>query len=375
MRGVILVGGEGTRLRPLTYARPKQLVPVLNRPLLEHLLRHLASQGVDDLVIAGSASNRAVEHYFGDGAALGVRLRYSYETEPLGSGLAVKQAAAAFRETFVVCNGDIITDLDLMTMVARHRDTGAVLSIALAPVDEPWHYGVAEVDDEERILRFVEKPRPEEARSNLINAGTWIFEPEVLDHVPEGGARDGSLERVTFPALIDQGRRVQGFAWGGYWIDVGSPERYLQANRDLLDEEAAAVAETDVILLAEADAVIDDGAEIGGPVLAGRGVRVRQRARLLGPTVLGEGCEVEDGASVEQSVLWEDVRVGAGAHVHNSILGRGVAIGAGAVIEGAVLADGVRVDEGCILPEGLRAMPGLRLPERGREPHPATASS
>lgn len=362
MRGVILAGGEGTRLRPLTYARPKQLVPVLNRPLLEHLLRHLASQGVDDLVVAGSASNRAVEEHFGDGSALGIRLRYSYETEPLGSGLAVKQAAATFSDTFVVCNGDIITDLDLVAMLERHRQTRAVLSIALAPVEEPWHYGVAEVDDDERILRFAEKPRPEEARSNLINAGTWIFEPEVLDHVPEDGARDGSLERVTFPALIEAGRRVQGFAWGGYWIDVGSPERYLQANRDLLDEEAAAVVESDVILLAEADAVVDDGAQVGGAVLVGRGVRVRRGSRLLGPTVLGEGCLVEEDASVEQSVLWEHVRIGAAARVLNSILGQGVIIGAGAVVEGAVLADGVQVRGGCVLPVGLRANPGLVLP-------------
>ncbi len=362
MKGVILVGGEGTRLRPLTYARPKQLVPVLNRPLLEHLLRHLAAHGVDDLVIAGSASNRAIEDYFGDGAALGVRLRYSYETEPLGSGLAVKQAAAGFDSAFFVCNGDIITDLDLTAMLECHRKTGSILSIALTPVEEPWHFGVAEVDQDERILRFVEKPPPEEAPGDLINAGTWIFEPEVLDFVPEAGARDGSLERVTFPGLIEAGRRVQGFTWGGYWIDVGSPERYLQANRDLLDEEAAAVAESRIILLTEPDAVIDAEAEIGGAVLAGRGAGVRRAARVIGPTVLGEGCVIDEGASVEESVLWELVQVGVGAHVHGSILGKGVVIGRGAVIEDAVLADGVRVQADYVGPPGLRADPGATVP-------------
>lgn len=369
MRGVILVGGEGTRLRPLTYARPKQLVPVLNRPLLEHLLRHLAEHRVDDIVIAGSASNRAIEEHFGDGASLGVRLRYSYETEPLGSGLAVKQAAAGFEGAFFVFNGDILTDLDIGAMLERHRATGATLSIALAPVDEPWHFGVAEVDPDERILGFVEKPRPEEAKSNLINAGTWIFEPEVLDYVPEAGARDGSLERVTFPALIRAGRRVQGFAWGGYWIDIGSPERYLQANRDLLDEEAAAVATSEVILLAEADATVDAEAEIGGAVLVGREVGVRRAARLMGPAVLGEGCTIEEGATVDGSVLWERVEVGVGAVVRDSILGRGVVVGRGSVLENAVLADGVRVEADYVVPEGTRAEPGASLPPTsGRQP-------
>src|SRR6185295_10769186 len=213
MFAVILAGGAGTRLRPLTYARRKELVPLLNRPLLEYRLLNLKQHGVADIVLACSQGAHEIEAHFGDGTALGVRLRYSYEDRPLGSGRAVKEAAraAGATGTLVVCNGDILTNVDLGAMIAQHRTTGATLSISLARVDDPWHFGVVAVDDDLRIRHFVEKPAQGEEPSNLINAGTWLWEPEVLDRIPddETAVRDGFSERVLFPGIIDDGLRAQ----------------------------------------------------------------------------------------------------------------------------------------------------------------------
>ncbi len=361
MLAVVLSGGLGTRLRPLTYTTPKQLVPVLNRPLIEHLLAHLAGHGVDTAVIAGSAGNTAVEERYGDGAGLGLALRYSYEDRPLGSGLAVKQAARGVRETFFVLNGDIITDADLTEMLRRHRERGAVLSIMLHAVDEPWHFGVAEVDRDGWIVGFEEKPAKGTEKSNLINAGVWIFEPGVLDLVPddERAMIDGYLERRVFPELIASSERVLAFVdEGAYWIDVGSPERYLQVNLDLLEVAAEETAEQGTALLLEEGASVDGDAYVAGPVLVGAGARVAREARLFGPCVIGPRCDIGEGATVEDSVLWESAVVEAGAVVERSILGRRARAGERAVIRDCVLADDVAVARGVTLPPGTRADPG-----------------
>ncbi len=358
MHAVILAGGAGTRLRPLTYARRKELVPILNRPLLEYRLALLRDHGVRDIALACSQGMGEVEQHFGDGAALGVRLTYNYEEKPLGSGRAVKEAAraAGATGTLVVCNGDILTNLDLTGMIARHRETGAALSISLAPVDDPWHFGVVAVDDDLRIGHFVEKPPQGEEPSNLINAGTWLWEPQVLDRIPEDDSaiRDGFSERVLFPGVIADGLRVQGFV-EDLWVDVGSPERYLRATRLLLERETRRTG-SDAIGRDAAEVAAD--AVIEGHVLLGAGARIGSGARIVGPSVLGDRAAVGAGAVVEGSVLWEDARVGAGARVSGSIVAAGAVIGDRAVVADAVLADGARVPDGVALPPGARLMPG-----------------
>ena len=362
MFAVILAGGAGTRLRPLTYARRKELVPVLKRPLLEYRLRNLAEHGVTDVVLACSQGMGEVEEHFGGGADLGLRLTYSYEERPLGSGRAAKEAArfAGASGTLVVCNGDILTNLDLTAMLERHRQTGAILSMSLAPVDDPWHYGVVAVDESLAISRFVEKPPAGEEPSNLINAGTWIFEPEVLERVPddESAVRDGFSERVLFPAIIADGRRVQGFV-EDLWVDVGSPERYLRANRLLLERR---VAEEGTRVLGREAAHIAPGAKIGGHVFLGEGVIIGEGARVAGPAVLGPRVTVGPTAAVEGSVIWENAAIGEGARVSNSIIGARAAVGAGAVVVDAVIADGASIEAGRTLDPGARVMPNERVP-------------
>src|SRR5438105_8169866 len=357
MHAVILAGGAGTRLRPLTYARRKELVPVLGVPLLEYRLRNLREHGVHDIVLACSQGMREVEEQFGDGASLGVHIQYAYEDRPLGSGRAVKEAArlAGARGTLVVCNGDILTNVDVTAMLERHRETGATLSISLAAVDDPWHFGVVEADQDLRITHFVEKPPQGEEPSNLINAGTWLFEPEVLERVPddESAVRDGFSERVLFPGIIEDGRRVQGFV-EDLLIDVGSPERFLRANQLMLTRVCAELGE-DIVVLDGAE--IAASARISGRVYIGRGANIGAGASISGPSVIGDETIVGAGAAIASSVIWEEARIGEGAAVQGSIIAAYAGIGDRASVMDAVLANGAEVIEGTELERGARVMP------------------
>lgn len=360
MHAVILAGGAGTRLRPLTYARRKELVPLLNRPLLEYRLLNLREHGVTDIVLACSQGAREIEDHFGGGANLGVRISYAYEERPLGSGRAVKEAARAAGAigTLVVCNGDILTNLDLSAMLEQHERTGATLSMSLAPVHDPWQYGVVDVDEDLRIWHFVEKPPAGEEPSNLINGGTWLWSPEMLDRIPddETAVRDGFSERVLFPGIIADGLRAQGFT-EDLWVDVGSPERYLRATALLLDRTAQQVG-GDIMVLDDAE--VDDTAMLEGQVLVGAGARVGPGARIAGPTTVGPRTTVAARATVEGSVIWEDVSIGEGAQVFGSIVAAGCRIGAGAVLRDAVLASNAEVGSGRALEAGATLMPGAR---------------
>ncbi len=363
MHAVILAGGAGTRLRPLTYARRKELVPLLDRPLLEYRFINLRDHGVTDIVMACSQGAHEIEAHFGDGASLGVNLRYSYEDRPLGSGRAVKEAARTVGAsgTIVVCNGDILTNVELGAMIDRHRATGATLSISLSPVDDPWHFGVVEVDDQLGISRFIEKPPQGEEPSNLINAGTWLWEPEVLDRIPadDSAIRDGFSERVLFPGIIDDGLHVQGFL-EDLWVDVGAPDRYFRATALLLERTAAQLGAT--VIVRDGASIADD-ADVRGLVFVGAGARIEPGARVVGPAVLGEGAVVGANATVEGSVLWEQASVGASAVVLDSIIAAGVVIGAHARIDGAILADGVKIAANLQLPSGEFVMPGKEVEE------------
>jgi mannose-1-phosphate guanylyltransferase len=356
MNAVILVGGAGTRLRPLTYAVPKPLIPIINRPLISHILANLQRHGVDHVVLAASAGDRRLEESLGDGSGLGLSLSYHYETEPLGSGLAVKQAAQDFDSAFFVCNGDVINDVDLTEMTDRHRERQGIMSIFLASVDDPSSYGIADLDPTDRITRFVEKPPRGQAPSRWANAGTWLFEPEVLDHIPDE-KMDGSIERLVMPALIADGRLVLGYPSESYWMDVGTPERYLQIHRDLLDGKLPACLPAE----ASTQALVGEGcqvwpdAKIGPQVLLGRDCRVGGLVTVAGPAVFGDRCVLREKAVVEGSVLWADAKIGAGTIVRDSIIGEGCWIGDDAVVEGAVLANGAKVQR------GVRLSPGARL--------------
>ncbi len=328
MRAVILAGGEGTRLRPLTLDVPKQLVPILNRPFIEHQLTWLRKYGVEDVTLAltRNAHSTTLRDALGD-AACGVRLTYAYEEQPLGSGGAIAHAAAGWREPFLVCNGDIVTDVDLGALMEAHRAASVELTLFLHRVDDPSAYGVVVLNERSEVTRFVEKPPAGQAPSNMINAGIWLFEPELLLELPRD--RPSRVEDELFPQLATAGRRVLGYQAPAYWRDIGTPQTYLAANLDALRNEVAGLEALDAVVssdfvLAATDALIDGRA------------RVRD-------AVLGQGVRVEAGAVVESSVLWSGVRIGAGAVVRSSVLASDAEVAAGSVVEGQTLGRGARV--------------------------------
>lgn len=348
MRAVALIGGEGTRLRPLTYSRPKALVPIAGYPFLVRFIQHLRRHGVDELALAGSRGAAEIEASFGQGETLGVRLAYIDEPIALGSGGAIRNCASFLgAETFLVANGDIMTGIDLSAMVEQHRATRAVVTIALTCVEDPTGYGVARIDDESAIRAFVEKPAPGAAPSRWANAGLWLFEPGVVDRIPEGRSM---VETDLFPALIAAGERVYGYRSRDAWIDIGTVARYLQANRDALAAEGS--------VRTDDEAIVESGARLEAPVVVGRGTIVRDGAVVTGPTALGVGCDIAAAAEVSRSVLWDGVRVEHGGIVSDSALADDVVIGAGAVVRDAALGHGARVEPGSRPPAGLRLDPG-----------------
>lgn len=237
MKAVILVGGEATRLLPLTCNTPKAMVPVLNIPFLEHVIRYLSKHQIKDIILAQGYLAQPIEDYLGDGSQLGVKLNYVVEDTPLGTAGAVKNAERYLDETFLMLNGDIFTDLDITAMIDLHQERKAKATIALTPVDDPTSYGLIETDAEGRITRFLEKPKRSQVTTNTINAGTYTLEPEILAQMPP--QTKISIEREVFPLLLEQGKPVYAYPSSAYWIDMGTPEKYFRLHRDLLSGESS----------------------------------------------------------------------------------------------------------------------------------------
>jgi mannose-1-phosphate guanylyltransferase len=332
MRAVVLVGGFGTRLRPLTYTTPKPLLPVGHRPILEHVLANLARGGVTEAVLSLGFKPDAFRAAYPDGTCAGVALRYAVEDEPLDTAGAIRFAAqeAGFAgERIVAVNGDVLTDLDVGALVAFHRSRGGEGTIHLTPVEDPSAFGVVPTDDRGRVTAFIEKPPRDTAPTNFINAGTYVLEPAALARIPECGPV--SIERQTFPAMVADGV-LFALATEDYWLDAGRPDQYLQANLDLLDGRRR-------------------GASID-PV--GPGASVAPDASIR-RTVVGAASEVGATARLADSVLLPGVVIGPGAVVEASILGAGVRVGAGAIVADAVVGDGERIEAGA-------ALDGVRVP-------------
>lgn len=323
MKAIVLVGGQGTRLRPLTFTTPKQLLPVGRKPILEWVVEHLASYGVDEVVLSLGYRPDAFQRVYGDGRCGSVRLRYAVEDHPLDTAGAIRFAGmqAGLDDTFVVVNGDVLTGADLGALLAFHRERAAAATIALTPVEDPSAFGVVVTDDDGRVQAFIEKPAREATPSNLINAGTYVLEPSVLARIPAD--RPVSVERETFPALASAGL-LAALASDADWMDVGTPAKFLEAN-------------------------LLSGAGRFPPAELGVNAKVVN-------SVVGDGVVVDADATVEGSVLFDGVRVGRAAIVRDSIVGRGAVVGAGVTVEAlSVLGDGVVVADG-------QSLAGQRIP-------------
>ena len=342
MRAVVLVGGFGTRLRPLTLTTPKQMLPVAGRPMIERVLAHLAGHGIDDVVLSLGYRPDAFTEAYPDQRCAGVRLHYAVEPEPLDTAGAIGFAAreAGVEDRFLVVNGDVLTDIDLSALVAFHAASGAEGTIALTKVDDPSQFGVVPTDAEGRVIAFVEKPPPGEAPTDLVNAGFYVLERSVLDRIPAG--RRVNIERETFPAMVASGT-LRGLADPAYWLDVGTPERLLQANLDIVRGLRPTV-EVDP----SEDGGVDRGADVAGSVV-GVGAVVAGGATVTG-SALGAGVQVGAGAVVEDAVLLPGATVGDGATVRRSLVGVGARVGArSSLTELCVIGDGADVDAGAAL--------------------------
>ena len=363
MRAVVLVGGEGTRLRPLTLTAPKQMLPIVEQAMVERVLGHLAAHGIDEAVLSLGYRPDAFSDAFPDGVIAGVRSTYAVEPTPLDTAGAIGFAAAyaGIGDTFVVLNGDVLTDFDISGLVEFHRQHGAEGTIGLTPVEDPSNFGVVPTDADGKVTAFIEKPPRDEAPTNLINAGIYVFEPSVLGRIaPEVRV---SIERETFPAMVADGT-LYARGSDAYWLDTGTPDAYLRAHRDLLSGRRGGPPHPDAVEDPELGAgVWTIGAvdAVPGSVsrsLLGRDASVSANATVT-DSIVGAGAVVVDGATVTDAVLLPGARVAARAGVDHSIVGPGAIVGQRCVVGGTSV-----IGAGAVLPSGT-TLDGERFPTVG----------
>jgi len=344
MEAILLVGGQGTRLRPLTINTPKPMLPVAGVPFTVHQILRARDAGVERIVLSTSYKAEVFADFIAR-SDLGIEVVIATEPEPLGTGGAIRFAAehlsSAPDEPILVFNGDVITGLDIGGLVDAHRSTASAVTLYVTPVEDPRAYGLVPVDEAGRVTAFLEKPTtPQEIVTDTINAGCYVFTRSVIDRIPPGQVV--SVERETFPQLLADRETVSGVVDTGYWLDVGTPLAFVQGSRDL------------VLGLAPSPAV----PTIGDALILGD---VAADAQVRGGSTVGVGAQVASGASVDGSVLFDDAVIAPGADVRNSIVGRGAVIGADTVLDGVVVGDGARIGAGNELGEGVRIWPDVTI--------------
>lgn len=341
----MLVGGKGTRLRPLTMSAPKPMLPVAGVPVTAHMLARARDAGITRVVLATSYKAEVFEDYFGDGSAHGLELEFVTETEPLGTGGAIRNVADRLHsgadEPIVIFNGDILSGLDIAALVGRHRDAGAAVTLHLTEVPDPRAFGVVPTDSDGRVTAFLEKtPDPP---TNRINAGCYVFRRSVVDSVPTG--RPVSVERETFPGMLAAGTLVVGYVDSTYWLDLGTPAAFVQGSRDLVTGRVHSPALPGRT----------------GEMLALPGATIADGAKVVGGSAVGADVTIGAGAEVDGAVLFDGATIGAGARVSDSVVGYRATVGDGVVLDGVVVGDGATIESGNELRAGARVFPGAVL--------------
>jgi mannose-1-phosphate guanylyltransferase len=362
-QAVILVGGEGTRLRPVTSRVPKPVAPVVERPFVAYILDNLARHGVEHAIFSTGYLADTIEAEIGDGSGYGLQVEYAVEHEPLGTAGAIANCEAKLEDgSFYVFNGDVLSDVNLTALANLHVGSGGMGTIFLTPVEDPRRYGLVELRDDSSVASFLEKPSEYEGTA-LINAGVYVLEPEVLEMIPRG--RLFSIERGVFPKLA-QSSLLFGYVDNGYWRDIGTPESYLQAHFDILErtvDTVVAEALGEEYLYIAPSAKVDARARVVPPCYVGDGARIDAGARIGPLAVLGAGAVVAEGATVLESVIQAGVVVGAHAHIQGSVVVRGCSIGAGSHLSSVVLGEGCSVGAGNRLAGGICVYPETTLPD------------
>ncbi len=341
MKAILLAGGKGTRLRPLTIHTPKPIVPIFDRPFLHYQLDLLKKvPEIDEVILSLNYQPRRIEEIFGDGSEAGLTIRYVVEPAPLGTAGAVRYAGESLHESVVVFNGDVLTEVDLAAVIRLHRERKAKATIVLTPVENPTAYGLVETDAQGNIQRFLEKPKPDEITCDTINAGIYVLEPDTFDRIPKD--TPWSIERSFFPSLIERGETFVAYVYRGYWIDIGTPDKYMQVHRDIMDGhyQTAPFNGRPSVNWVSPEARIEEGVTLTGPCFIDAGAVVKTGAKVGPYAVVGRQCHVEEHAEIEHSIVWASTRIAQEAVVRRSILGRHCHIGHNASVEdGVVLGD------------------------------------
>jgi len=321
MKGLILAGGKGTRLRPLTLNTPKPIVPVANRPFLLYQLDLMKSAGIGEIILSLSYQPRQIEDLLKDGADFDLLVRYAVEGAPLGTAGAFRHARAWIDGPTVVFNGDILTSVDLPAVMQAHQSRGSIATLVLTEVEDPTAYGLVECDETGRIRRFLEKPGMDEVTSRTINAGVYVLEPEVLDQIPEG--QPFSFERELFPNLLKEGKPMYGVVSDRYWIDIGSPTKYLEVHRDIIHGRFRSPGIPQGVA---PDVLNASGARVDSISIVADGVAIGEGARIEA-SVIGTNCKIDANAHVVDSVVWSGNTIDRDARIESSIIGRGCYLG------------------------------------------------
>ncbi|MBD0855431.1 GDP-mannose pyrophosphorylase [Corynebacterium striatum] len=343
---VILVGGRGTRLRPLTIGTPKPMLPTANYPFLQHLLARIKAAGIDHVVMSTSFKAEVFEEYFGDGSDLGLEIEYVVEETALGTGGGIRNVYDKLRhDTVMVFNGDVLSGMDLNGILQTHHEKNADVTMHLLNVADPRAFGCVPTDSNGRVTAFLEKT--EDPPTNQINAGCYIFKREVIENIPAG--RVVSVERETFPNLLEEGRLVVGHVDNSYWRDMGRPDDFVRGSSDLV----RGIAHSPLLEGRTGESVVDDSAGIAGGVL------------LLSGTAVGRGSEVGAGSRLDGTVVFDGVTIEPGVVISNSIIASGAHIGANAHIDNCVIGEGAVIGARCELKGGMRVFPGVQIPDAG----------
>ncbi len=343
---VILVGGLGTRLRPLTLSAPKPMLPTAGLPFLAHLLSRIADAGIEHVVLGTSFKAEVFESEFGDGSELGLQIDYVVEGEPLGTGGGIANVASKLRhDTAVVFNGDVLSGCDLRELLDLHTAKEADVTLHLVRVGDPRAFGCVPTDSDGMVTAFLEKTQ--DPPTDQINAGCYVFKRSVIDKIPRGRAL--SVEREVFPGLLSDGRRVCGYVDATYWRDMGTPEDFVRGSADLV----RGIAPSPALNGHRGESLVHDSASVAPGSL------------LIGGTVIGRGAEIAAGARLDGAVIFDGVRVEAGAVIERSIIGAGARIGPRALIRDGVIGDGADIGARCQLLRGARVWPGVTLPDGG----------
>jgi len=368
MKAVIMAGGKGTRLRPLTSNQPKPMISIVNKPCMEHIVDLLKRHGFEDVVVTLEYMPEVVQGYFGNGSEWGMNIEYSVEEEPLGTAGSVKDVEDRLKERFVIVSGDALTDVDLTAALSFHEERGAEATLVLKKVDDPSEFGIVTVGEDGRVTDFMEKPDEEEVFSYTANTGIYVLEPSVLEDIPEGQEYDWSKEQ--FPKMLEEGRSLYGYVMEGYWEDIGNIEQYMGAQRAVLDGEVEGIEPAGERLeegvYVERDVRVDED-QLEGPVVLGNNVRVSSGARVGPYSVLASNISVGEGASISRSTVGGESSIGEEAELDGALVMRACNVGPRArVLEGSALGDGTSVGEGATVAPGASVPPGESI-EDGAE--------